>query len=64
MSKAYQVRRVLARGCLATLFMAVALGQQPITFRYIYDDLNQLMTVVDSTGVTLQYVYDSVGNIV
>jgi len=41
-----------------------ALAQQPITYQYIYDDLNQLTKVIDSTGVVIQYVYDSVGNIV
>jgi YD repeat-containing protein len=38
-------------------------AQQPITFQYFYDDLNQLVKVVDSTGTVMQYVYDSVGNI-
>jgi YD repeat-containing protein len=37
--------------------------QQPITFQYIYDDLNQLSKVIDSTGVVIEYVYDPVGNI-
>ena len=37
--------------------------QSPITFKYIYDDLNQLTKVIDSTGVVIQYVYDPVGNI-
>ena len=31
--------------------------------RYIYDDLNRLVGVVDATGETVQYSYDSVGNI-
>jgi YD repeat-containing protein len=48
--------------------IAVALGvsvsaQTQITFQYFYDDLNQLVKVVDSTGVMIQYVYDQVGNI-
>jgi YD repeat-containing protein len=34
-----------------------------VTFRYFYDDAGQLQKVVDSTGVVLEYVYDSVGNI-
>lgn len=38
-------------------------GQQPITFQYFYDNLNQLTKVVDSTGVVIEYIYDSVGNI-
>jgi YD repeat-containing protein len=42
---------------------ALLWAQAPITFQYIYDDLNQLVTVVDSTGVVVQYIYDPVGNI-
>lgn len=38
-------------------------AQGPITFQYFYDDLNELVKVVDSTGVVIQYVYDPVGNI-
>jgi len=48
------------------VLLTVGLGslhsQQPITFQYVYDDLNQLSKVVDSTGVVITYVYDSVGN--
>jgi len=40
-----------------------ALAQSPITFQYFYDDLNQLVKVIDSTGVVIQYIYDPVGNI-
>ena len=45
---------------LATL----ALAQQPITFQYFYDDLGQLVKVIDSAGNVIEYVYDAVGNIV
>src|SRR5262249_5528 len=45
---------------LATL----ALAQQPITFQYFYDDLGQLVKVIDSTGTVIEYVYDPVGNLV
>ena len=41
----------------------LGLGQGPIAFQYFYDDLNQLVKVIDSTGVTIQYVYDAVGNL-
>jgi YD repeat-containing protein len=37
--------------------------QQPVSFRYFYDDRNQLVKVVDSTGIAIEYSYDSVGNI-
>src|SRR5580693_3803388 len=50
--------------CLLILALSpAALAQTPITFQYFYDDLNQLIKVVDSTGVVIQYVYDPVGNI-
>src|SRR5580704_16259322 len=48
---------------ILTLGPALALAQSPITFQYIYDDLNQLTKVIDSTGVVVQYIYDPVGNI-
>jgi hypothetical protein len=44
-------------------FAVIASGQGPITFQYIYDDLDQRVRVVDSTRVVIQYVYDPVGNI-
>ena len=52
---------VCASAILLTVFSALA--QSPITFQYIYDDLNQLIKVIDSTGIVIQYVYDPVGNI-
>ena len=52
---------LLLLGSLLTC--ALLQAQQPITFQYIYDDLNQLSKVIDSTGVVLTYVYDPVGNI-
>jgi len=50
-------------GFLVLIAVSGALAQQPIAFQYFYDDVNQLVKVVDSTGVVVQYVYDSVGNI-
>jgi len=48
---------------LALLAVANRLGlAQTTNFRYIYDDKNQLIKVIDSTGVMIQYVYDPVGN--
>ena len=41
----------------------VLLAQGPIGFQYFYDDLNQLIKVIDSTGVVIDYSYDAVGNI-
>jgi YD repeat-containing protein len=38
-------------------------AQSPITFQYFYDDNGQLIKVIDSTGVEIDYVYDPVGNI-
>jgi YD repeat-containing protein len=62
------------RRCWSVLFLLFAcfLGlvrsftaqtQIPITFQYVYDDAGQLVKVVDSTGVSLDYIYDAVGNI-
>ena len=46
------------------LLGATALSAQgPIGFQYFYDDLNQLVKVIDSTGVVIDYSYDAVGNI-
>ena len=56
----------LKRGWRALFLCACCtsiLAQEPISFQYFYDDLNQLARVVDSTGVAIEYVYDSVGNI-
>lgn len=39
------------------------LAQAPITFRYFYDDSGQLTRVVDSSGVSIEYIYDAAGNI-
>ena len=52
-------------GCVlcALALAASALAQQPITFQYVYDELGQLIKVVDSTGIVIEYVYDAVGNI-
>jgi YD repeat-containing protein len=37
-------------------------AQVPITFQYFYDETGQLIRAVDSTGVSIEYVYDAVGN--
>jgi YD repeat-containing protein len=61
-------RRVsfLFYGVTFAIYLTVATqahAQQPITFHYFYDDLNQLSKVVDSSGNVVEYVYDLVGNI-
>jgi YD repeat-containing protein len=48
---------------LVVVLTAPALAQQPITFQYFYDDLEQLVKVIDSAGNVIEYVYDPVGNI-
>jgi YD repeat-containing protein len=58
-----QVGAALTAMTVLAVFCVSAVAQQLITFQYFYDDLNQLVKVVDSTGVVIQYVYDSVGNI-
>ena len=55
----------LASFLIALLLAAPGLAQQqPITFQYFYDDLGQLVKVIDSAGNAVEYVYDEVGNIV
>jgi YD repeat-containing protein len=61
------IRGVSHRGLLELPAVLLALAtstfaQTPTAYQYIYDDLNQLTRVIDSTGVMLQYVYDPVGN--
>jgi YD repeat-containing protein len=34
-----------------------------MTFRYFYDDANELFRVLDSTGTLIEYIYDPSGNI-
>lgn len=59
------------RGCCRSLLVASLLvcggmrcaAQNSITFQYYYDNLGQLIKVVDSTGVVIQYVYDPAGNL-
>lgn len=48
---------------IAIVIAAGTSGQSSITYRYFYDDLNQLVKVTDSTGATIQYVYDASGNL-
>ena len=47
----------------ALAFVSLAQAQALITFQYFYDELGQLVKVVDSTGNVIEYVYDQVGNI-
>jgi YD repeat-containing protein len=53
---------------VSTLLLALALvtqvhAQGQVSFQYFYDELGQLVKVVDLTGVVIEYVYDKVGNI-
>src|SRR6185436_243669 len=38
-------------------------GAPPRTFTYIYDELGQLLAVIDSSGETAVYSYDAAGNL-
>jgi YD repeat-containing protein len=49
---------------VATLGTSISSGQGPLQYRYFYDDLGQLIKVVDSSGAEVDYVYDALGNIV
>src|ERR1039458_1326296 len=48
--------------CSALVMCAALPAQQLITFQYFYDDLGQLVKVIDSAGNEIDYVYDAVGN--
>lgn len=50
-------------GVLLTLALTTLVLAQPMSFQYIYDDLGQLIKVIDSTGTVIEYVYDPVGNL-
>src|SRR5690242_18708130 len=39
-------------------------GQTNVTFQYTYDENNELIGAQDSTGNTVTYSYDAVGNLV
>ena len=54
-----RVRIAIAAMLLATSLVRAA---DPIKFEYVYDELGQLIKVIDSTGITLEYIYDVVGN--
>lgn len=46
-----------------TLALVVQLhAQSNVTFQYFYDDLGQLIKVIDSAGNEIDYAYDAVGN--
>ena len=52
---------------MATVLMASLLPVQaasPITYQYTYDAAGQLTSAIDSTGVVLQYVYDSAARLI
>jgi YD repeat-containing protein len=54
---------ILSVFCLC-LGLALRLeGQSAPSLHYFYDDLGQLVKVVDSTGTLIEYVYDPIGNI-
>src|SRR5262245_2380748 len=57
------VRCVLRLAAVYLLAASPLVAQTPTTFRYFYDDLGQLNKVLDSSGNTIEYIYDAVGNI-
>jgi YD repeat-containing protein len=48
---------------MLTVLMAFSRSAGAQEIRYIYDDLNRLIGVVDQQGNAAEYVYDAVGNI-
>jgi YD repeat-containing protein len=49
-------------GIIAILAATLLVAEGPMTFQYFYDDSGQLIKVLDSTGIVIEYVYDAVGN--
>ena len=58
-----QIIKIVTLGLCLGLFLRLAFAAAPVTFQYHYDEKGQLVTVEDSTGKVLQYVYDPVGNL-
>jgi YD repeat-containing protein len=55
----------LALSALIAILPLTALrAQAPTSFRYFYDDANELYRVLDSTGTLIEYDYDPSGNII
>lgn len=48
---------------LSVLAVPCPSGAQPNSYRYFYDDANELYRVLDSTGTLIEYTYDLSGNI-
>ena len=51
-------------GIFAGFILLVSQAPAQQTFRYFYDDANELYRVIDSTGTMIEYTYDPAGNIV
>jgi YD repeat-containing protein len=49
--------------CCVIVFALSLHAQTSVTFQYFYDDLGQLIKVIDSAGNEIDYQYDAVGNI-
>ena len=61
-SRVVTILNYMGQVLLGVLFATAHLhAQEPITFQYFYDDTDQLIKAVDSTGVVIEYVYDEVG---
>jgi YD repeat-containing protein len=56
-------RSLMAAAILLTLSYPT-LAQSTSAFQYFYDDLGQLIKVIDSSGNEIDYTYDLVGNII
>ena len=57
-------RRSLGEILFALMVGVVSLqAQSPVNYQYFYDAAHQLTRAVDSTGASVQYSYDSTGNI-
>ena len=56
--RGWRLSRLLALALLPHCLCAAG-----VTFRYFYDDANELFRVLDSTGTLVEYDYDPAGNI-
>ena len=56
--------RISSSSIFVFFFYVTALIAQSPNFSYFYDDAGQLIKVIDSAGNEVDYLYDSVGNII
>ena len=48
---------------LILVLFGISRAQSSLTFKYFYDDNGQLIRVIDSDGIVVDYIYDPAGNL-